>query len=158
MKKIILFAILTVISSGCSKDVDEIYSDKQQKALSVFNGTFEDYKYSNLGNEILGDPDMIVFGIQYSEPLELRNDDFMNGSNYMGEAHGECVYRKKLLQEEPYTEIECYYNVSYDATAFTLYRKSDKEIYHHYKLFIQNPTEFKLYQSGLSLPYIFKKQ
>lgn len=160
MKKILLPLMLSLfVLSGCSKDDEEsVYSDKQQKALSVFNGTFSDYQYSNLGNALLGEPDMIVFGAQYPSPIELRIDDFMDGSTYMGEAHGECTYKKKLIQEEPYEDIECYYEVSYDAEALTLYRKSDKEIYHHYALIIESPTEFKIYQSGLSLPYIFKKQ
>ena len=160
MKKLFLplFLILAILSSCSKDDIESPYSEKQQKALSVFKGTFADYQYSNLGNELLGDPDIIVFGVQYEKPIELRVDDFMDGSQYMGEAHGECVYKKKPLDEYPYEEIECYYKVSYDAEALTLYRKLDMKMYHHYTLFIDSPNEFRLYESGLSLPYIFKKQ
>jgi hypothetical protein len=162
MKRILFTTLcLMVLLSGCSNDDETAaYSEKQQKALSVFNGSFADYQYSNLGSQpgsnLLGDPDIINFGIQYNEPLELRADDYMDGSKYMGEAHGECVYRKFVVDE--YEDIPCYYKVSYDALALTLYRKSNKEQYHHYTLFIDSSTEFRLYQSGLSLPFIFKKQ
>ena len=161
MKKILLMLCLVALITGCSKDDEtSAYSEKQQKALSVFNGSFADYQYSNLGSQsgsnLLGDPDIINFGTQYDEPLELRVDDYMNGSKCMGEAHGECLYRKFVVNE--YEDIACYYKVAYDASALTLYRKSNKEQYHHYTLSIDSPTEFKLYQKGLSLPYIFKKQ
>lgn len=162
MKRILFTTLcLMLLLSGCSNDDETAaYSEKQQKALSVFTGSFADYQYSNLGSQpgsnLLGDPDIINFGIQYNEPLELRADDYMDGSKYMGEAHGECVYRKFLVDE--YEDISCYYKVSYDALALTLYRKSNKEQYHHYTLFIDSSTEFRLYQSGLSLPFIFKKQ
>ena len=76
----------------------------------------------------------------------------------MGEAHGECTYKSKLLNDQPYNEIDCYYNIGYEGTYLTLYKKSDKEIYHHYRMDVVSATEFRLYQSGLSLPYIFKKQ
>lgn len=158
MKKI--FAIIVIalqfILCGCSKDDEQPYTEKQQKALSVFNGTFADYQYSNLSNELLGDPDIIEFGVQYNEPIELRVEDFMDGYKYMGEAHGECVYKKKPLDE--YESVDCFYKVSYDANALTLYRKSNKEIYRNYSLFIESQNGFRLYETGLSLPYIFKKQ
>lgn len=158
MKQLLLMLCMITIITGCSKDDDKpAYSEKQQKALNVFKGTFADYQYSNLGgNEILGDPDKIIFGVQYPEPKELRTDDYMDGSKYMGDAHGECVYQKYVVNE--YENIECYYKVAYDASALTLYRKSNKEQYHHYTLFIDSETEFRLFQRGISLPYIFKKQ
>jgi hypothetical protein len=148
---------------GCDiGDDNPVYSEKQQKALAVFNGTFADYQYSNLGDYELShlqpDPDQIVFKTQYSEPMELRADDYMNGSKYMGEAHGECTYKKMPHKGAAYENIECYFKVAYDASALTLYRKSNKEMYHTYTLFIDSNTEFRLYQTGLSLPYIFKKQ
>lgn len=153
-----LMLCLVALITGCSKDDDApVYSEKQQKALSVFNGTFADYQYSNLsGNNILPEPDQIVFSTQYPEPVELRVDDYMDGSKYMGEAHGECIYKQYVVNK--YENVECYYKVAYDASALTLYRKSNKEMYHNYTLSIDSETEFKLYQSGLSLPYIFKKQ
>ena len=152
-------AIVAFVScSNDSDDMNSAYSQQQQKVQAMFNGSFADYQYSKLGNPLLGDPDMIVFKKNYPEPVELRVDDYLNGSKYMGEAHGECIYRKKPLNTDPYSDIECYYKIAYDGTALTLYKKSDKEIYHHYNMIIESSIEFKLYQSGLSLPYIFKKQ
>ena len=160
MKKIFILSLAILSFISCSKDSDDstAYSEKQQKAQAMFNGTFADYQYSNLGNSLMGDPDLIVFTISYPEPIELRKDDYLEGSKYMGEAHGECTYKKKDLDDEPYTDIECYYKIAYDGTALTLYKRSDKEIYHHYNMTVESSTEFHLYQSGLPLPYIFKKQ
>lgn len=158
MKQLLFMLCTTILITGCSKEDDiQVYSEKQQKALNVFKGIFADYQYSNLGgNEILGDPDIIIFETQYTEPKELRVDDYIDGSKYVGEAHGECVYKKYVVNE--YENIECYYKVAYDASALTLYRKSDKGQYHHCTLFIDSETEFRLFQNGIPLPYIFKKQ
>lgn len=160
MKKIIFLTLVMFAFASCSKDEDgnAAYSVQQQKVQAMFNGTYADYQYSNLNNSILGDPDLIVFTKSYPTPVELRTDDYLNGSKYMGEAHGECTYKKKLLEDQPYTDVECYYNIGYEGTYLTLYKKSDKEIYHHYTMNVVSDTEFRLYQSGLSLPFIFKKQ
>lgn len=150
MKKILLLCLVALITGCSGDDNDPAYSEKQQNALAVFNGTFADHQYSNIdGNDILPDPDMFIFGKQYSEPLEL---------NAHSEAHGECTYKKMPYKGAAYENIECYYKVAYDASALTLYKKSDKEIYHTYTLLIDSKTEFRLFQTGISLPYIFKKQ
>lgn len=160
MKKVLFLAIAMLACVACSKDDDgdAAYSEQQQKVQAMFNGTYADYQYSNLSNSILGDPDLIVFTKSYPEPIELRVDDYLNGSKYMGEAHGECTYKKKLLDDRPYTDTECYYKIGYDGKSLTLYNVTDKEIYHHYTMNVVSNTEFRLYQSGLSLPFIFKKQ
>lgn len=159
MKKFLLVAMAVFAVVACSKDdEDSAYSEQQSKVQAMFTGTYADYQYSNLNNPILGDPDLIVFTKSYPEPVELTKEDYLNGSKYMGEAHGECVYKKKLLNDRPYTDIECYYGIGYDGKSLTLYNVSDKEIYHHYTMNVVSNSEFRLYQSGLSLPYIFKKQ
>ena len=99
---------------------------------------------------------MIVFGEQYTEPLKLTIPDYMDGEKYQGEAHGVCVYKQMIV--DTYNDIECYYKISYDAQALTLYKKADYSLWRHCSMIIVSPTEFKLYQTNITLPFIFKKQ
>lgn len=67
MKKL-LFSLLAVllVFCGCSKDDNEEgnYTEKQQKAFALFNGTWADVQFSNLGTypgaELQPEPDKIV--------------------------------------------------------------------------------------------------
>lgn len=161
MRTILFMLCLVALITGCSKG-EEVspYSEKQLKALAVFHGTFADYQFSNLGesnlSHLLPDPDLIVFGTQYDEPVTLSVSDYMDGEKYQGEAHGICVYKQMVV--DTYSNIECYYKVSYDAQALTLYKKSDYSLWRHYTMIIESQTEFKLYSKNISLPYLFKKQ
>ena len=70
---------------GCSKDEDpgRSYTEQQEKALSVFNGTWADTQFSNLGDypgaELQPDPDKIIFGTQNNKPVEIYENDFIEG-------------------------------------------------------------------------------
>lgn len=161
MRNILFMLCLVALITGCSKDEDiNPYSEKQQKALAIFHGTFADYQFSNLGESSLShlqpDPDLIIFGEQYDQPLTLSVPDYMDGEKYQGEAHGVCTYKQIVI--DTYNEVECYYKVSYDAQALTLYKKSDYSLWKYYSMLIESPTEFKLKSKNLTLPYIFKKQ
>ena len=62
---------------GCSKDEDpgRSYTKQQEKALSVFNGTWADTQFSNLGDylgaELQPNPDKIIFGPQNNKHVEI---------------------------------------------------------------------------------------
>ena len=68
MKKLFFFFFAISLLAGCSKDEETgiTYTEQQQKALSVFNGTWADIQFSNLGNypgsELQPNPDKIIFG------------------------------------------------------------------------------------------------
>ena len=55
MKKIYFCLLACVVAfAGCSKDEDpgRSYTEQQEKALSVFNGTWADTQFSNLGGRV----------------------------------------------------------------------------------------------------------
>lgn len=161
MKKY-LFALLVCVMAfaGCSKDDDEIstYSEKQKKAFALFNGTWEDIQFSYFMGNKLHDPDMIVFGTHYDNQIEVTENDYMNGEEHLFFAQGECTYRSFDIVDKTYTDIECYYYLSYDAEDFYLYEKSTNNLYNSYYIDIESETKIYLHDRDLSLPYIFIKQ
>ena len=80
MKKFIRACITCIIAGialvGCSKDDDFVstYSERQEKAFALFNGTWADIQFSNLSGGELGsllpDPDLIVGKSSVSCPLK----------------------------------------------------------------------------------------
>lgn len=82
--KIILLSLIALIMlSGCSKEDEPktSYTEQQEKAFAIFKGTWADIQFSNIGEGALAhlqpDPDKIVFGIHYSEPIKVYKDDYM---------------------------------------------------------------------------------
>ncbi len=144
---------------GCSKDEDpgRNYTQQQEKALSVFNGTWADTQFSNLGSypgaELQPDPDKIIFGTQNNKPVEIYENDFIEGERLLFSAFGELVYHS-----EGYEDVPCYYWVSNTADELRLYRTSTKKLYRKFTLSIKSDTKMHLHDPDLSLPYIFVKQ
>ena len=73
MKKIYFCLLACVVAfAGCSKDEDpgRSYTEQQEKALSVFNGTWADTQFSNLGDYPGAElqPDRLK---SYSEPKTI---------------------------------------------------------------------------------------
>lgn len=165
MKKYLLALLVCVMAfAGCSKDDDEIstYSEKQKKAFALFTGTWADIQFSNLSggelSHLLPDPDIIVFGTNYEKEIEVTKDDYMNGKEHLFFAQGECTYRSFDIVDKTYTDIECYYYLSYDAEDFYLYEKSTNRLYNSYYIDIESEAKIYLHDRDLSLPYIFIKQ
>lgn len=161
MKKIFLLSLACCMLAftGCSKDDSpkNPYSDKQQKALAIFSGTWADIQFSNLGSypgaHLQPNPDKIIFESQYDKPLEIYKDDYINGNTLLFSAFGELVYHN-----EEYEDVSCYYWLSESATELRLYRKDTKVLYNKYGLSIKDETKFNLQDSNITLPYIFVKQ
>ena len=130
---------------GCSKDEDpgRSYTEQQEKALSVFNGTWADTQFSNLGDypgaELQPDPDKIIFGTQNNKPVEIYENDFIEGERLLFSAFGELVYHN-----EGYEDVPCYYWVSNTADELRLYRTSTKKLYKKFALSIKSDTKMNL--------------
>lgn len=129
MKKIYFCLLACVVAfAGCSKDEDpgRSYTEQQEKALSVFNGTWADTQFSNLGDypgaELQPDPDKIIFGTQNNKPVEIYENDFIEGERLLFSAFGELVYHS-----EGYEDVSCFYWLSNAADELRLYRTSTKE-------------------------------
>jgi hypothetical protein len=144
---------------GCSKDEDpgRSYTKQQEKALSVFNGTWADTQFSNLGDylgaELQPNPDKIIFGTQNNKPVEIYENDFIEGERLLFSAFGELVYHS-----EGYEDVPCFYWLSNAADELRLYRTSTKKLYKKFALSIKSDTKMNLHDPDLSLPYIFVKQ
>ncbi|MDR1755586.1 MAG: hypothetical protein LBR65_01310 [Culturomica sp.] len=157
MKKYILFVALPLLIVSCSKDSDpgKSYTDKQQQALALFHGKWNDVQFSNISWKhlayLLPDPDIIVFTRQNAKSIEIDK----NGWYF--DNHGECIYYKMPFAGAEYEALECYYEVSADATQFRLLDKEANTIYGQYDLTITNDTSFKIHDNDLSLPYVFTK-
>ena len=166
MKKV-LFALAVALClpllSGCGSDEPEAshYSEKQQKVFAMFSGTWADYQFSNLGGylpELHPDPDKIVFGSHYSAPKEIKKTSYIDGEAVVFDAQGECVYSSVAYKGQPYESTKCYYNVSPSATILSLWDVENNRMFEVYDLKVISETEFYLYDSGITLPYIFKRQ
>lgn len=160
MKKIYFCLLACVVAfAGCSKDEDpgRSYTEQQEKALSVFNGTWADTQFSNLGDypgaELQPDPDKIIFGTQNNKPVEIYENDFIEGERLLFSAFGELVYHS-----EGYEDVPCFYWLSNAADELRLYRTSTKKLYKKFALSIKSDTKMNLHDPDLSLPYIFVKQ
>lgn len=160
MKKIYFCLLACVVAfAGCSKDEDpgRSYTEQQEKALSVFNGTWADTQFSNLGDypgaELQPDPDKIIFGTQNNKPVEIYENDFIEGERLLFSAFGELVYHS-----EGYEDVPCFYWLSNAADELRLYRTSTKKLYKKFALSIKSDTKINLHDPDLSLPYIFVKQ
>ena len=164
MKKILFCLIALIMLAGCSKEDEPqiFYTEKQEKAFAIFKGTWADIQFSNIGEGALGhlqpDPDKIVFGIHYSEPIKVYKDDYMEGKIWLFDKQGECTYYNMPYLNAEYEIIECFYEISRDADSFRLYRKANNSLYQKYDLSIKSETKFYLHDRELSLPYIFVKQ
>lgn len=73
-------------------------------------------------------------------------------------AQGECCYFRVAYKGEPYEETKCYYYVTPSANTLSLWSVSENKMLHTYELSIKSEKQFYLYQSGITLPYIFEKQ
>lgn len=160
MKKIYFCLLACVVAfAGCSKDEDpgRSYTEQQEKALSVFNGTWADTQFSNLGDypgaELQPDPDKIIFGTQNNKPVEIYENDFIEGERLLFSAFGELGYHS-----EGYEDVSCFYWLSNAADELRLYRTSTKKLYKKFALSIKSDTKMNLHDPDLSLPYIFVKQ
>ena len=165
MKKL-LFSLLAVllVFCGCSKDDNEEgnYTEKQQKAFALFNGTWADVQFSNLGTypgaELQPEPDKIVWGTHYNTEREIKTSSYMEGEKTGFYAQGECSYFRVAYKGEPYEDTKCYYYVTPSANTLSLWSVSENKMLHTYELSIKSEKQFYLYQSGITLPYIFEKQ
>lgn len=167
MKKLLLCALLpSVPLCGCSSDDEpnggSNYTEKQEKVFAIFNGTWADYQFSNLGSypgaNLQPEPDKIVFGSHYSTEKEIKKSSYIDGETTAFYAQGECTYYSVAYKGQPYEAVKCYYNVAPSATILSLWEVEDNTMFHVYDLKVVSETEFNLYQSGITLPYIFKKQ
>lgn len=150
---------------ACSSDDEpeaSHYTEKQQKVFAIFNGTWCDYQFSNLGGgplaDLQPDPDKIVFGSHYDVEKEIKESSYIDGETTAFTAQGECTYYSVAYKGEPYEAVKCYYNVAPSATILSLWNVEENKMFHTYDLKVVTETEFNLYQSGITLPYIFKKQ
>lgn len=138
------------------------YSDKQEKAFALFNGTWADIQFSNLSDghlsELKQDPDKIVFGMHNNTPIEVYANDYMNGKTLLFNNQGECTYYNMPYKDASYEVVECYYQISINADYLTLYKKSDNSLYRRYDMSIKSETKINLQDPNISLPYIFVKQ
>lgn len=158
--------VLSVIFVSCSKDDDATthYTEKQNKAFAIFNGTWADVQYSNLGSypgaELQPDPDKIVFGAHYQTEREVTQSSYIDGERVAFYAQGECTYYENAyyLDGYKYNEIKCYYNVSPEADILSLWNATENKSFHVYDMKIKSETQIYLYLSGITLPYIFEKQ
>lgn len=156
-----LLTVLTVLFLiGCSKDSDPVvspYTESQEKALSVFNGTWADIQFSNLGSypgsNLQPNPDKIIFGSKNSKPEEVYKDDFIEGQKLLFSSFGELVYHN-----EGYEDVACYYWVSKNADELRLYSKESKVLYKAFSLKFECGAKMFLHDRNLTLPYIFVKQ
>lgn len=164
MKKLLSIAVIALALYGCSNDDDSeaYYTEKQNKAFALFNGTWADVQFSNLGTypgaELQANPDKIVFGSHYSTEKEIKTSSYMAGETTAFYAQGECSYMSVAYKGQPYEETKCYYNVSPDADIFSLWSVSENKSFHVYTMNIKSETQIYLYRSGITLPYIFEKQ
>lgn len=150
---------------GCSSDDEpngSHYTEKQEKVFAIFNGTWADYQFSNLGTypgaNLQPEPDKIVFGSHYSTEKDIKQSSYIDGETTAFTAQGECTYYSVAYKGQPYDAVKCYYNVAPSATILSLWNIEENRMFHTYDLKVVNETEFNLYQSGITLPYIFKKQ
>lgn len=165
MKKFIFPILLTFALCACSSDDEpetSHYTEKQQKVFAIFNGTWADYQFSNLGTypgaNLQPEPDKIVFGTHYSVEKEIKTSSYIDGERTAFSAQGECIYYSVAYKGQPYDAVKCYYNVAPSATILSLWDVEENKMFHTYDLKVISETEFNLYQSGITLPYIFKKQ
>lgn len=156
MKKLLYFLISTCLFISCSSsDNDEdyaIYSEKQKNALAVMNGTFEDITFG-LANE---DHYKIIFGTQYRNTLDINK----TGGDILIKAQGECIWHSRGAGNDG-RDIPCYYEVSVDATYFTLVYKggeNDKQLFERLELKSISQNNITLKDKILSLPYSFVRK
>ncbi len=161
---LVLAMILPMILVGCSDDDEQLssYSERQEKAFALFNGTWADIQFSNLSGGQLGsllpDPDLIVFGNHYDKEIEVTKNDYMDGEEHLFFAQGECTYKAFVIVDKVYEDVECYYFVNRDADYFALYDKKTNRRYKGFDMDIKSETKIHLHDPDLSLPYIFVKQ
>ena len=159
---IIIATILFLASCSTNDDIIDYYSEKQEKAFSVFNGTWADVQFSNLSDgqfaNLLPEPDKIVFGIHNNNPIDVYKNDYIDGSSLLFKNQGECTYFKMPYKDGMYESVECYYEISTNADYLRLFKKTDNSLYRRYDMSIKNETKINLHDPNLTLPYIFVKQ
>lgn len=165
MKKILfmLAIMFLIVFYGCSKDEPETYyTEKQEKAFAIFNGTWADIQFSNLSGgqlaDLMPDPDKIVFGTHNNKPIGVYKDDYINGKGLLFDNQGECAYYSMPYKGAEYKIIECYYEISDNADQIRLYKRSDNSLFNSYYMSIKSETKINLQDPNLSLPFVFVKQ
>lgn len=160
MKKLILLILIIfpLFITSCSSDDEDNnpYSEKQQKALTVMKGNFKDATFQSVSGT------QISFIEKYDKPLKIYKNDYMNGNTILIEAQGVCVWSTHYAGGmSAYNDsIPCYYEVSYDASRFTLVYKNgemDKTLYERFDLKVTSESTFQLQDKDLTLPYQFSK-
>ena len=157
MKKLMLILSIIFLISCSSDDEDKaIYSEKQQKALAVLSGVFDDVAFE-------GSKNYISFENQYAKPLDIYKESYMDGSTILIRAQGECIWHTQYSGNTSQYNlvVPCYYEVSYDASYFILVYKGgekDKTLFERFDLKVISPTRFTLKDKDLSLPYDFVKK
>lgn len=164
MKNIFIVIVTMVTLLGCSKDdvTESKYSDRQEKAFTLFNGTWADVQFSNIGEGSLShlqpDPNKIVFGKHNSTPIEVYKDDYMNGKVFLFDNQGECTYHSMPYKDAEYEITECYYSISSNADKLRLYQKDNNSLFKSFDMSIKSETKINLHDTRITLPYIFVKQ
>lgn len=136
------------IITSCSSDEDNgiQYSEKQQKILDVFHGSF---RYDNkLGNVIIWS-EIIEFTEQYPKPKIFTHEDYLNDEVQDAEVHGKCFYTNSLGDRE-----SKFYYISTDGTTVKLYGDKDNKPYwmsNKYILKVTDVNSFTLLDTKLSL-------
>lgn len=147
-----LFIMCLLISCSSSDDETSYYTQKQEAALAIMNGTFEDITFG-LENE---DHFRITFGTQYSSPVDINKP----GGDILIKAQGECVWHNRGVVGNG-EDIACYYEVSADAIYLSLIYKGgtyDKQVFERLEIKSISADKFILKDKVLTLPYTFVKK
>lgn len=143
---LMVFLPIFIITS-CSSDEDKRiqFSEKQQKILAVFHGTF---KYDNKLGDVIIWSEVIEFTEQYAEPKIFTHEDYLNGEVQDAEVHGKCFYTNSLGDKEAK-----FYYISPDGTTVRLYNDNNGNPYgisNKYFLKVTDVNSFTLLDAKLS--------
>ena len=166
MKKVLLisFVVVTFLSCNTNDKPKYEYSDAQKKAFAVLIGLYADINKSNLSggslSQYLPPPEKISFTKIYDEPLGIYKEDYINGKEWLFDAHGECTYYSHNYTTKNYDIYDCYFTVSRVVDKLYIYTKSNNLRYNndYYFIDIISDNKFTLDDGDYLNPYIFVKQ
>ena len=167
--KVMIVGALFAVVSSCSSEDDMLpsngcYTDIQQKALTVLNGTWVSneiaVRYELYGGSvemIVVPSDTLVFLSQYSEPRSFYVYDYLRGVETESfVACGTCELRVGS-GSIPYFTPACYFYVSPSGDELSLYNVETEQLVRSYNFRVESVTRFYAGSSNGS-PIIFNKQ